>query len=47
MGFVLAVVAALSLVGDHLRRALVLMGVSWGFSAAWLVWNALSPAVGT
>jgi hypothetical protein len=47
VAFILAVAAALSLVGEHLRRALVLTGVSWGFSAAWLIWNALSPATGT
>jgi hypothetical protein len=45
--FLLAVVAVLSLVGDHLRRAVRLTLLSWGFSATWLVWNALSPAVGT
>jgi hypothetical protein len=47
VGFILAVVGALSLVGGHLRRAVVLTVASWGFSAAWLLWNALSPAVGT
>jgi hypothetical protein len=47
VAFILAVAAALSLVGEHLRRALVLTGVSWGFSAAWLLWNALAPATGT
>ena len=47
VALILAVIAALSLVGEHLRRALVLTGVSWGFSAAWLVWNVLSPATGT
>jgi hypothetical protein len=47
VAFILAVIGALSLVGDHLRRAVVLTGVSWGFSAAWLLWNALSPASGT
>ena len=47
VAFIVAVIAALSLVGDRLRRAVVLTGVSWGFSAAWLIWNALSPAVGT
>jgi hypothetical protein len=47
VAFILAVVASLSLVGEHLRRAIVLTGLSWGFSAAWLAWNALSPAVGT
>jgi hypothetical protein len=46
-GFILAVVGALSLVGGHLRRAVLLTVASWGFSAAWLLWNALSPAVGT
>jgi hypothetical protein len=25
----------------------VLTVLSWGCSAAWLLWNALSPAVGT
>ena len=47
MGFILAVIAAISLVGDHLRRAVVLTGVSWGFSATWLIWQALAPATGT
>jgi hypothetical protein len=47
VGFILAVAGALSLVGDHLRRAVVLTVLSWGFSAAWLIWNALSPPVGT
>ena len=47
VAFILVVVAVLSLLGDHLRRAVALTGVSWGFSAAWLVWNALSPATGT
>jgi len=47
VAFILAVIAALSLVGEHLRRAVALTGLSWGFSAAWLVWNALSPAIGT
>jgi hypothetical protein len=47
VGFILAVVGALSLVGGHLRRAVLLTVASWGFSAAWLLWNALSPAVGT
>jgi len=47
VAFILAVSAALSLVGEHLRRAVALTGLSWGFSAAWLVWNALSPAIGT
>jgi hypothetical protein len=47
VAFILAVVASLSLVGEHLRRAVVLTGLSWGFSAAWLVWKALSPAIGT
>jgi hypothetical protein len=47
VGFILAVAGALSLVGDHLRRAVVLTVLSWGCSAAWLLWNALSPAVGT
>ena len=47
VAFILAVAAALSLVGDHLRRAVALTGASWGFSAAWLLWNALSPATGT
>ena len=45
--FILAVVAAVSLIGDHVRRAVVLTGVSWGFSAAWIAWNALAPATGT
>jgi hypothetical protein len=43
---ILAVVAGFSLVGDHLRRAVVLTGVSWGFSAAWIAWIVLSPAPG-
>jgi hypothetical protein len=47
VGFILAVAGALSLVGEHLRRAVVLTVVSYGFSATWLVWNALSPATGT
>ena len=47
VAFILAAIASVSLIGDHLRRAVVLTGVSWGFSAAWLVWNALSPAIGT
>jgi hypothetical protein len=47
VAFILAVVGALSLVGDHLRRAVVLTVLSWGFSAAWIIWNALSPATGT
>jgi hypothetical protein len=47
VAFILAVVAALSLVGEHLRRAVVLTLLSWGFSAAWLLWNVLSPATGT
>jgi hypothetical protein len=47
VAFILAVVAALSLVGEHLRRAVVLTVLSWGLSAAWLLWNVLSPATGT
>ena len=47
VAFILAVIAAISLVGDHLRRAVVLTMVSWGFSAAWLIWQALAPATGT
>ena len=47
VGFILAVAGALSLVGEHLRRAVVLTVLSFGFSATWLVWNALSPATGT
>lgn len=45
--FLLAVVASLSLVGDRLRRAMVLTGMSLALSAAWLAWVALSPAPGT
>ena len=47
MAFIVAVIAALSLVGEHLRRAVVLTSVSWAFSAAWIVWVALSPTPGT
>ncbi len=47
VGFIFAVIAAISLVGDHLRRAVVLTVVSWGFSATWLIWQALAPATGT
>ena len=47
VAFILAVIAAVSLIGDHVRRAVVLTGVSWGFSAAWIVWVALSPTPGT
>jgi len=47
VAFILAAAAAFSLVGEHLRRAVVLTGVSWIFSAAWLLWVALSPATGT
>ncbi len=47
VAFILAAAAAFSLIGEHRRRAVVLTGVSWLFSASWLVWNALSPAPGT
>jgi hypothetical protein len=47
VAFILAVAAAFSLIGEHLRRAVVLTGVSWIFGAAWIVWVALSPATGT
>ena len=47
VAFVLAVVAAVSLVGEHLRRAVVLTSLSWVCSASWIAWVALSPAPGT
>ena len=47
VAFILAVIAAISLIGNHLRRAVVLTAVSWCFSAAWIAWNALAPATGT
>ena len=47
VAFILAVIAAVSLIGDHLRRAVVLTVVSWGFSAAWIAWFVLAPATGT
>jgi len=47
VAFILAAIAAVSLIGDHLRRAVVLTVVSWGFSVAWVAWVALAPATGT
>ena len=47
VGSIIAVIAAISLVSEHLRRAVVLTVVSWGFSATWLIWQGLAPATGT
>ena len=47
VAFILAAAAAFSLIGEHRRRAVVLTVLSWCFSAAWLIWSALSPATGT
>jgi hypothetical protein len=46
VAFVLAVVAFMYRLGSRLQRAVVLTGVSLLFSAAWLVWVALSPPIG-